>query len=271
MFFSFIRHILLLSIGILFIFPFIWMILTSFKPESEIFSSSIIFFPKEFAMIENYTKAFQQTPLLHYLLNGFFVSFAILFIQIIVAYPCAYALSKHKFMGRKLLMAVIVCALLIPTQVICVPLYLLMYFFDLLDSYTSLILPFSISVFGIFLIRQFINTIPNDLIYAAKIDGLSEFRIVWQIILPLSTPALLSFGIFSIVAHWNDYFWPLIVISTPDFFTPTLGVATFKNDEAGSNYGALNAAASVVVLPLIVLFLMLQKRFIQGITSTGIK
>lgn len=271
MIFGLMRHIFLCVFGMLFLFPFVWMILTSFKPENEIFSLDFSFFPSEFGLVENYTKAFSEIPLMRFLWNGFVVSVGILVIQILVAYPCAYALSKHKFLGRKLFLSIVVCCLLIPTQVICVPLYVLIHSLDLLDTYVSLILPFTISVFGIFIIRQFINTIPNDLIYAAKMDGFSEFSIVWKIILPLTTPALISFGIFSIVAHWNDYFWPLIVVSSPELFTPTLGVAAFKNNEAGSHYGALMAAACVVVIPLLVLFLLLQKKFMQGIATTGIK
>ncbi len=271
MFFSILRHSILGFLSLAFLFPFAWMILTSFKPENEIFSLHLSFFPENIALIKNYTQAFQQNPLMRFLLNGIIVTLGILIIQILIAYPCAYSLSKHNFKGKKLLLTTIICCLLIPMHVICVPLYMLMHSLNLLDSYTSLILPFSISVFGIFLIRQFINTIPNDLIYAAKIDGLSEFSIVWKIIFPLTTPALISFSIFSIVAHWNDYFWPLIVISTPELFTPTLGVATFKNNEAGSSYGALMAAATIVVIPLIILFLLLQKKFMQGIITTGIK
>ncbi|EAH4502752.1 carbohydrate ABC transporter permease [Campylobacter jejuni] len=269
--FRILRHLILGILSLFFIFPFVWMVITSFKPENEIFSNAFHFFPQNFTLIENYTKAFKENDLLHFLFNGFFVCFAILLIQIIIAYPCAYALSKYKFKGQKFLLVIIVCSLLIPTQAICVPWYILMYYFGVLDSYLALILPFSISVFGIFLIRQFINCIPNDIIYAARMDGLNEFSILCKIILPLTTPALISFGIFSIVAHWNDYFWPLIAVSSPQYFTPTLGVISFKNNEAGTDYGTLMAASTIVVAPLIIGFLLAQKRFIQGVANTGIK
>ncbi|TLD96335.1 carbohydrate ABC transporter permease [Helicobacter jaachi] len=269
--FSIFRHIVLIGIGSVFFFPFLWMVLTSLKPESEIFSNTLAFFPTQWYALQNYTQAFTDTPLLRFLINGVFVTLSILLLQILIAYPCAYALSKHKFWGRNFILVMIVCCLLIPAQAICVPLYLLMYKFGFLDSYMGLIAPYTISVFGIFLMRQFINGIPDDLIHAAKIDGFSEYGIVWKIILPTTIPAIISFAIFSIVAHWNDYFWPLIVLSSTELFTPTLGVVAFRNNEAGSTYGALMAAATIIVLPLIVAYLFAQKYFMQGIASTGMK
>lgn len=265
------RHITLLAVGFIFIFPFIWMILTSFKPENEMFSNTIHLLPQHFALVQNYSDAFSKTPLFRFLLNGFFVTIMIFLSQVLIAFPCAYALSKHNFLGKELFFSIIIACLLIPPQAICIPLFLLMYKFGILDSYAGLIVPFSISVFGIFLIRQFFNTVPDDLIDAAKIDGFSEFGIVWKIMLPTTIPALISFGIFSIVYHWNDYFWPLISLSTQSLFTPPLGVVAFKNNEAGNSYGPLMAAATIIILPLIIAYLSAQKRFIEGMTSSGLK
>ena len=134
-----------------------------------------------------------------------------------------------------------------------------------------MILPFTLSVFGIFLLRQFFIGIPDDLIDAARMDGMNEFRIIWSVVVPNSIPALISFGIFSVIAHWNDYFWPLIVLNDQDYYTPTLGVVDFRNAESGSDYGALMAAATIVVLPLLVAFLLAQRRFIEGISTAGMK
>ncbi|NLK66971.1 MAG: carbohydrate ABC transporter permease [Campylobacteraceae bacterium] len=270
-FFSIFRHVFLLSFSLLFLFPFIWMVLTSFKPEYEIFSNELLFFPVNSVGFANYIEAFKATPLLRFLLNGVFVTLMIFFTQVLVAFPCAYALAKHKFIGKDFLLIVVVACLLIPPQAISVPLYILMYKFGFLDTYAGLIAPFTISVFGIFLIRQFFNSVPDDLIHAARMDGYSEFAIVWKIMLPTTIPALVSFGIFSIVAHWNDYFWPLIVLSSEELFTPPLGVVAFKNDEAGNSYGPLMAAATIIILPLIIAFLAMQRKFVEGITNTGIK
>ena len=152
-----------------------------------------------------------------------------------------------------------------------IPIYVLLFKLGLLNTYASLILPFAISVFGIFLMRQFFLTVPDDIIDAARIDGMSEFGIVWRVMLPTAIPAVIAFGIFSVVAHWNDYFWPLIAVGDRSLFTPPLGIAYFKMDEAGTNYGPLMAAATIAITPLVIGFLLAQRRFIEGITFTGMK
>lgn len=265
------RHILLMSGAVVMLAPFVWMVLTSFKPQSEILSSELRFLPESWAVIENYTAALTKTPLLRFLLNGVIVTATIFFLQVIVNLPAAYVLAKIRFSGRGLLFGAVLLCLLIPIHATAIPIYVMFYYGGILNSYAALILPFSISVFGIFLMRQFFMTVPNDIIDAARIDGMSEFGIVWRIMLPTAVPALIAFGIFSVVAHWNDYFWPLIAVSNRDLFTPPLGIAYFKLDEAGTSYGPLMAAATIVIIPLVIAFLLAQRRFIEGITFTGLK
>jgi multiple sugar transport system permease protein len=127
------------------------------------------------------------------------------------------------------------------------------------------------SLFGIFWIRQFFRTIPDDLIHAARLDGLSEFSIVWRIMLPAAMPALVAFGILSVVIHWNDYFWPLLVITSPDMAMPALGTVYLRNTEAGTDYGPLMAGTAIITAPLVIAFLFAQRRFIEGMTLTGLK
>ena len=159
----------------------------------------------------------------------------------------------------------------IPAHVPAIPLYIMLWNVGLLNSYPALVIPFVIWVFGIFLMRQFFRSVPDDLVDAARMDGISEFGIVWRVMLPAAIPAVTAFGIFSVVAHWNDYFWPLIVLNSEHLRTPPLAVAHFRNAEAGTNYGALMAAAIVIIAPLLVAFLLAQRRFVEGITLTGIK
>jgi multiple sugar transport system permease protein len=147
----------------------------------------------------------------------------------------------------------------------------MLYEMGLLDSYAALILPFVFSAFGIFLMRQFFKTVPDDLMHAARLDGLGEFEILWRIMLPLAMPAMLAFGVISIVTHWNDFFWPLIVIQTGDLATPPLGTLFFRNEEAGSDFGPLMAGTVVITAPLVLLFLAAQRRFIEGVTLSGMK
>ena len=220
----------------------------------------------------NYGMAFTEAPLLRYLLNGVIVTFSIFIIQIVIALPCAYALSKLQWRGRDFIFGCVIFCLLIPVHAIALPLYIMLSKVGLTNTYAALVIPWTISVFGIFLMRQFFMTVPNDLIDAARIDGMTEFGIVWKVMLPTAIPALLAFAIFSVVAHWNDYFWPRIVITGDrDLFTPPLGLREFKGDGDGSFFGPMMATATVIVTPLIVAFLLAQRRFIEGITLTGMK
>ncbi len=223
-------------------------------------------------VVFNYTKAFSEAPLLRYLLNGIAVTVSIFLIQAVVALPAAYALAKLKFWGREAVFGLVLFCLLIPVHAIALPLYIILAKLGLTNTYAALVVPWTISVFGIFLMRQFFMTVPDDLIDAARMDGMGEFAIVWRVMLPTAIPALLAFAIFSIVAHWNDYFWPRIVVTgNRDLFTPPLGLREFKGDGDGSYFGPMMATATVIVTPLIVAFLLAQKRFIEGITLSGMK
>ncbi|MFT5504683.1 MAG: multiple sugar transport system permease protein [Gammaproteobacteria bacterium] len=286
------KHAILLAGAAVVILPFYLMVSFSFKSPAEIQSISGGFFGAQEMMVDqfcvkegrpvaeckmlpvvyNYKAAFREAPLLRYLLNGVFVTVSIFLIQVIIALPCAYALAKLKFWGRDVVFGLILFCLLIPVHAIALPLYLMLAKVGLTNTYAALIIPWTISVFGIFLMRQFFKTVPDDLIDAARMDGMSEFSIVWRVMLPTAIPALLAFAIFSIVAHWNDYYWPRVVITGDrDLMTPPLGLRMFKSDLDGNEYGPMMAAATVIVSPLVVAFLLAQRRFIEGITLSGMK
>ena len=265
------RHVVLLAGLTIVLAPFVWMVSTSLKPPNEIFSTKLSLLPTNWAAIENYRDAFAKVPLLRYLLNGAIVTGGIFFLQLLVALPCAYALAKLRFKGRDILFIMVLIGLMIPTQAPAIPRYVMLYQVGLLDTYAALILPFVFSAFGIFLMRQFFRTVPDDLMHAARLDGLGEFEILWRIMLPQAMPAMLAFGVISIVTHWNDFFWPLIVIQTGDLATPPLGTLFFRNEEAGSDFGPLMAGTVVITAPLVLLFLAAQRRFIEGVTLSGIK
>ena len=268
---SIVRHALLLAAAFIVLLPFAWMVATSLKPPAEIFTDRIVWWPERLHALENYSAAFARAPLARFLLNGVVVTAAIFMLQVAVALPCAYALAKLRFRGRDQIFRLVLACLLIPAHAVSVPLFLLFHHLGILNTYAALVVPWTISVFGIFLMRQFFMTVPDDLVDAARMDGIGEFGIVWRVMLPVALPALTAFGIFSVVAHWNDYFWPLIVINDTALFTPPLGVAHFRNDEAGTDFGPLMAAATVIILPLAAAFLASQRRFIEGIALTGMK
>jgi multiple sugar transport system permease protein len=257
--------------ALLFLMPFIWMALTSLKPADEIFSRELTLFPSRLALIENYTEALTKVPLLRYLWNGVIVCAGILVLQILVAMPAAYAFAKIDFRGKTWAWGLVLLALMIPYQATAIPIYVMLHHAGLLNTLSALIVPFTISAFGIFLMRQFFRTVPDDLIHAARLDGMSELELVWRVMLPTAIPALFAFSIFSVVWHWNDYFWPLLVISSPELATPPLGTMYFRNEEAGTNFGPLMAGTVLITAPLVLFFIAAQKRFIEGVTLTGVK
>jgi multiple sugar transport system permease protein len=265
------RHLVLMTGTVAMLGPFVVMLMTSFKPKAEIFAPTFHLLPYSWGGTENYATALTQVPLLHFLLNGAIVTAAIFLLQVLVNVPAAYALAKRRFRGRDAMFATVLVCLLIPYQAIALPIYILFFSTGILNTYASLVLPFTISVFGIFLMRQFFLGVPDDLIDAARIDGMSEYRIVWGVMAPTAMPALVAFGIFSLVAHWNDYFWPLIAVAREELYTPPMGIAFLKQNGEGTAYGPLMAAATIVITPLVLAFLVAQRRFIEGITFTGLK
>lgn len=265
------RHAVLLVTGAFVLLPFAWIVSLSMKPPGEIFRASFSLLPTQWYGLENYGRALTVAPLPRYMANGIAVCAAILALQIAICAPCAYALAKLDFRGRSLLFGLVLVGLLLPHQVLALPLFILCYSLGILDSYAALILPFAVSPFGIFLFRQFFKSIPDDVVQAARLDGLSEFAIVWRIMLPLAMPAVIAFAIFSVVAHWNDLFWPLIAVKTPSLMPPALGVAVFRGSEAGTDYGPLAAGAVLVVLPLVLAFVAAQRWFIEGLTAASLK
>ena len=266
-----VRHLVLLLGLVVMLAPFVLMVATSFKPKEEIFAPSFHLLPNRLGAVENYHQALTQVPLQQYLLNGVIVTAAIFALQVLVNIPAAYALAKLRFRGRSTLFGAVLVCLLIPYQAIALPIYILFYWLGLLNTYAALVLPFTISVFGIFLMRQFFLGVPDDLIDAARIDGMSEYGIVWSVMAPAAVPAIVAFGIFSVVAHWNDYFWPLIAVGELGLYTPPLGITHLKLNGEGTAYGPLMAAATIVIAPLVIAFLLAQRRFVEGITFTGLK
>ena len=263
------RHALLLASALFILMPFVWMLSLSIKPPGELFEMRFSFFPQDFHGVENYTHALVEVPLARFMANGVFVALSTLVLQIAVAAPCAYALAKLSFPGRNVLFALVLIALLIPQEVLGLPLFIIIYFLGLADTYAALILPFSVSPFAIFLLRQVFKTVPNDLIHAARLDGLSEFGIVWRIMVPAAAPAIAAFAILTVISRWNNLFWPSIAVRSEEFMPPSLGIVHFRSEALGNEYGPLMAAATLVVAPLVIAFLLAQKRFIEGFAGAA--
>ena len=251
--------------------PFVWMILGSFKGQGELLRVPPTWWP-ESPTLENYRTLFSKQSFLHYFFNSAFVAVVITVANVTFSSMVGYALAKLTFRGKKLVFALVMGTLMIPGMVTFVPLFVLVANLGMVDSYPGLILPFLVTPFGVFLMRQFIIGLPDDLLDAGRIDGAGELRIFRQIILPLCGPALATLGILTFLGSWNSFLWPLVVAQTQNYYTLPVALALFSNNQQFiPNYGVLLAGATVVVVPVLIVFLIFQRRFIEGIASTGIK
>ena len=250
--------------------PFVWMILGSFKGEGEIRQVPPTWWPHTFTL-DNYRLLFDKESFARYFLNSTVVAVAVTVGNLIFCSMVGYALAKLTFRGKKLVFGLVMGTLLLPGMVTFVPLFVLVANLGLVDSYPGLILPFLVTPFGVFLMRQFILGLPDDLLDAGRVDGASELRIFRQIILPLCGPGLATLGILTFLGSWNNFLWPLVVAQTQDHYTLPVALALFSTGQNVTNYGLLLAGATVVVVPIVIVFLVLQRRFIEGIATTGIK
>lgn len=249
--------------------PFIWMILLSLMPPEKAGVGAVSLALDWTAIKTNYVAALTQTPLPRFLLNGLIVCSITLASQIAFGAPMALALAKGDFPGRQTCLSIVLIALLLPREVMAVPLFFLCYKLGILDSYAGLVLPGLISPTAIFLLYQVFRTIPDDLLHAARIDGLSTWAILWRVMVPMSTPTLAAITILTLVGRWNDLFWPTIAVTSTDLMPPPLGILAFRDEEAGVSYGPLMAATVMTTAPLILAFLVAQRRFIDGFAGMG--
>ncbi len=264
-------HIFLLSVGLLVSVPIIIAISTSFKPVNEVYVYPPQLFPRSFS-IENYLLAWNSTPFGRYLLNSAIQSGVIVLFQVLFSILAAFAFSFLKFPGRDTLFYIILGSLMIPFQLTFIPNFLLISRWGLINTYTGLTLPFLASAFGIFLLRQFFLSVPQDLYDSAVIDGASNFRFMWQIVVPLSSGPISALAIFSFLGAWNQYLWPLIITNDASMRTVQIGIRYFLFDqERGADWGALMAGAVIVMLPTLLLFLIAQRQLVKGIALTGLK
>jgi multiple sugar transport system permease protein len=251
------------------IMPFVWMILSTFKDQSELMRFPPKFLPDKFTL-KNYVEVFSSVPFLRYYLNSILITTVAVTLTLLTSSLAGFAFAKYKFRGRNVIFKTLLGAMMIPFPVTIIPLYIMIYNLGLVDTYLALIVTGSVSIFGIFLMRQFIVTIPDDLIDAARIDGCSEFQIFRIIVIPNIRAPLSALAIFSFMSTWNAFLWPLLVVNNDQHRTVQLGVQYFTQ-----RYGDLMhlqiTAAAMAVIPIVVVYLLLQKQFIEGITMTGLK
>lgn len=249
--------------------PFAWMFLSSFKPSSEIIKIPPTLFPQN-PTFNTYVYIIQELQFLRYFLNSMIVATSITAVVLLTSSLCGFLFAKFEFKGKNLVFVLIIATMMIPFAVQAIPLYILMARFGWVDTYTGLIVPIFVSAFGIFLMKQFMENISTSLLEAAKMDGAGEWWMYFMVAIPLSKSAFSALGIFVYMWAWNNLFWPLIVTASPEMRTLTLGVATLQW-EWGIRHDVIVTGAAIAVIPVIVVYSIVHRNFVQGLTLTGLK
>ncbi|HET6293146.1 MAG TPA: carbohydrate ABC transporter permease [Kribbella sp.] len=250
--------------------PFVWMFLGSFKTQGELLQVPPTWLP-EAPTTQNYDDLFSKANFPRYFLNSAVVALAVTAGNVIFCSMVGYALAKLRFRGRTGLFILVMGTLMVPGVVTFVPLFVLVTNAGLANSYPGLILPFLVSPFGVFLMRQFFSGLPDDLMDAGRVDGTSELGIFARIMLPLTKPALATLAILTFLGSWNNFLWPLVIAQTEDKYTLPVALALYSTGQNAQNFGLLMAGAVVVVVPVLVIFLVFQRHVTRGIAMTGFK
>ena len=263
-------YLFLVVAAIISLFPLYWMLLTSLTPMDEIFIFPPKFWPSRIAW-ENYATAWNSTAMGRYYLNSIVVTFFTTGAHVVFACITAYAFVCIRFPGREAVFMIFLGTMMIPSVVNLIPSFILLKWLGWINTFEGLIVAHMVSVFGIFLLRQFFMGIPKDYEDAAKIDGCGRLGILWRMYIPLAKPAIAALTIFSFYHVWNEFFWPLVITSTDDMRTLQIGLRYYLDAEGGSGWELVMAAGTMVVAPVLLAFFLLQRQFVRGITMTGLK
>lgn len=260
--------LIILIISVL--YPLIWLISSSFKYEKDILAYPPKLFAEEYTFM-SYKRVFTSIPMLQYIKNTVIFALGVTFFSLIFDSMAGYAFARLGFRGKNILFLVIMITMMVPFQVILIPLFLELNILGILDTYTGLILPKATSAFGIFMMRSFFSSLPKDLEEAARLDGFNEFRIYSKIMLPLVKPGLITLGIFQLMGTWNDLLYPLMMTSSTNMRTLPAGLALFVGERATTYYGPPLAGSLLSIIPLFVLYVFFQKYFTASVASSGLK
>ncbi|HLO01818.1 MAG TPA: carbohydrate ABC transporter permease [Symbiobacteriaceae bacterium] len=263
-------HLALALGAVVMLLPFYWMLSTALKTEAEAIAYPIKWFPSV-PQVHNFLEAWQFQPLwTRYFFNSFFVAITTVVLEVIIAAMAAYAFAKMEFFGKNLIFGLFLATMMVPGEVLLVPNFITLANFGWVDKYPALIVPWVVSVFAIFLLRQHFFQIPKELQEAAFLDGSGHIRFLFQIVLPLSRPALATVALLKFIGSWNAFLWPLLVTNSPEMRTVQNGLSSFMQ-EAGAHYHIWMAAATLALLPVLVIFLILQKQFYASVARSGLK
>ncbi|BBO82999.1 sugar ABC transporter permease [Desulfosarcina ovata subsp. sediminis] len=259
----------LVLFSILCLVPMVWLAVSAFKANAD-FHAYAFMPPPDRLTGANFSSLFKQMPFLRFMMNSFFVAGVTVMVQLFFSSLGGFALAKYAFAGKKVIMGVMLATMMIPGPVLLAPMYELIYHLRLIDSHLGLIVPGMVNVFGMFLFRQSMQSVPDEMLQAARIDGCNEFQIFWHVVIPVSRPIIGAFCLIAFMGTWNSFLWPQIILQSSDRFTLPIGL----NQMVGvyeADYGAMMAGTLLAVLPVVVLFFLLQKEFIAGLTKGAVK
>lgn len=262
-------YVLMIGVAAFVLLPFVWMVLASLKPNNEVFLVPVKWFPSVWHW-DNYVKIWTDSNMLTWLGNTAFFAICVTFLQVFTGSFAAYGFSKIRFRGRNVLFLIYIATMAVPWQAYMIPQYKMLSAVHLTDTRWSIILLQAFGAFGVFMMKQFYDTIPEELSEAARLDGLSEFGIYLRIMLPLSGPSIAALGIITFTNTWNDFMGPLMYLRSPELWTIQLGLKTFISQNS-ANYAMIMTGSVMSVIPILIVFLIGQKQFIEGIATSGMK
>ena len=265
----FFLHLVLILLGLIMVFPLIWMVFSSFKPSLEVISPEFHLFPRTWTL-RNYVRVFEEVQMGRGYVNSLIVAGAVTFFVLLSATAAGYLFSKLKFKGREVLFFVVLGSVMVPPQIVLIPLYILVSKLHWINAYQGIAFPFLMNAFGIFLMRQFMYGIPNDLLEAARIDGASDFRIYYSVILPLVRSSIAVLGILIFLWTWDEFLWPLVTVTNNEMKTLPLLLAHFTQAEQKFPGDSL-AGSTLVIGPILVVYVFFQRHFVRGLSMTGLK
>jgi multiple sugar transport system permease protein len=259
-------QLLLSLVAVFFLLPFVWMVLTALKPADEVFATNPVGSSFEWG---NFAQAWTYLPFGRFMVNGLLVSVAGTVVVLVSSTLGAYAFARMRFRGRNAVFLIYLGTLMIPQEVIVIPMFILMQQLGWVNSYAALILPWAFTAFGTFLLRQFFLGIPIELEEAARVDGAGRLRTLVQVVLPIARPALAVLAVFTFIGYWNSFLWPLVIVNSTDMATVPLGLNMFRGQQ-GNQWHLMMAASTISMVPTVVLLVALQRHLVRGIALSGI-
>ena len=262
-------YVLLVGGLVLMVGPFLWMLLGSIKPQADFLRAPTLM--PSTPTTDNYQRLFDQLDFPRFFFNSSVIALAVTVGNLVFCPMLGYALAKLRWRGKRLIMGLVLATLMVPAGITLIPNFILMSNLGLVNSYPGLILPFLAGPFGVFLMRQFMFGVPNELLEAARMDGANEFRIFWAVVVPIAAPVLATLGILTFLGNWNSFLYPLVMAQSPQMYTLPVALATFATGQYQADHGMLMAGSVILVVPVLIVFIVFQRWITEGIATTGLK